>query len=124
MAKVLIIEDDTFLANAYRVKLTKAGFEIKIATDGQEGIDMLSTFAPDAILLDLVMPKKDGFATLAELKTNENWKHIPVIITSNLGQQEDINRGMSLGAVDFLVKSNLSMNTLVEKINHYLQKKQ
>ena len=78
MAKVLIIEDDTFLANAYRVKLTKAGFEIKIATDGQEGIDMLSTFAPDAILLDLVMPKKDGFATLAELKTNENWKHIPV----------------------------------------------
>lgn len=116
MGKILVVEDDKFLANAYRVKLTKVGFDIKIAGDGQEAIEILKTYIPDVIILDLVMPRKDGFATLEEIKANEQWRSIPVIVTSNLGQQEDINRCLKLGASDFLVKSNLSMNSLVDKI--------
>lgn len=122
MQKILIAEDDKYLANAYRVKLTKAGFDVKIALDGQEAIDMLANFAPDIIILDVVMPKKDGFATLEELKKNSQWKLIPVIIASNLGQKEDIERGLSLGANDFIVKSELSLNNLIEKIKTMLQK--
>lgn len=115
--KILIAEDDNYLVNAYRVKLTKAGYEIKIALDGNEALNALESFAPDLIVLDLVMPKKDGFATLEEIKKNDKWKNIPVIIASNLGQKEDIDRGMKLGATDFIVKSEMSLNDLIAKIN-------
>lgn len=115
--KILIAEDDNYLVNAYRVKLTKAGYEIKIALDGNEALMALESFTPDLIVLDLVMPKKDGFATLEEIKKNDKWKNIPVIIASNLGQKEDIDRGMKLGATDFIVKSEMSLNDLIAKIN-------
>lgn len=117
MKKILVVEDDKYLSNAYRVKLSKKGFEIRLAFDGNEAIEQLQTFLPDLILLDLVMPRKDGFSTLAELKQNETWKKIPVIITSNLGQSEDIEKGKKLGANDFFVKSELSLNDLINKIN-------
>lgn len=121
MKKVLIVEDDTYLANAYRVKLTKAGFEVKNAFDGQEAIDILQTYTPDIILLDIVMPKKDGFTTLEEIKANEKWKNIPVILASNLGQREDKEKGISLGAVEFFTKTDFTLNNLIEKINNIAQ---
>lgn len=121
MKKILVVEDDKFLANAYRVKLTKAGFETKITTDGDEALASLATFSPDLILLDIVMPKKDGFLTLQELKNKDSWKSIPVILASNLGQKEDIEKGKALGADDFVIKSDLSLNQLIEKINYLLQ---
>lgn len=121
MKKVLIVEDDTYLANAYRVKLTKAGFEVKNAFDGQEALDILQTYTPDVILLDIVMPRKDGFATLQEIKANEKWKDIPVILASNLGQKEDRERGISLGAVEFFTKTDFTLNNLIEKINNISQ---
>lgn len=117
MKKILIVEDDTYLANAYRVKLAKAGFEIKNAFDGEEALTVLQTYTPDLILLDIVMPKKDGFATLEEIKANKKLKDIPVIIASNLGQKEDRDRGAKLGASDFFVKIDLTLNNLIEKIN-------
>ena len=120
MKKILIAEDDKFLANAYRVKLTKAGFDIRIAKHGQETMDILGTFKPDLILLDLVMPIKDGFIVLNEIKNNPQLKSIPVLIASNLGQKEDIDKGMAMGAADYVVKSNLSMEKLIEKINSLL----
>lgn len=116
MAKVLIVEDDKYLASAYRVKLTKAGFDIKIAMDGEEAIEVVNSFLPDLIILDLLMPKKDGFATLEELRKDSKWKKIPIIIASNLGQKEDIERGMKLGATDFIIKSELNLNDLVSRI--------
>lgn len=116
MSKILVAEDDKFLGSAYRVKLTKEGFEIKIATDGAATIELLKTFKPDLIILDLVMPVKDGFAALAEIKKNEATRNIPVIIASNLGQKEDIDKGLALGAVDYIVKSDLSMEDLIKKI--------
>ncbi len=120
MKKILVAEDDKFLGNAYRAKLTKAGFEVQIARDGQEAMDMVKTFAPDIILLDLVMPVKDGFTVLAELKIDPGLKTIPVLIASNLGQKEDTDRGMKLGAADYFVKSDLSLNTIIEKINNLI----
>lgn len=121
MSKILVGEDDSFLSNAYRVKLTKAGFEVKIARDGQEVIDSLDEFVPDLIILDLIMPVKDGFTTLSEIKANDNWKKIPVVVASNLGQKEDIDKSIALGAIDYIVKSNMPINAVVEKINSILK---
>jgi len=121
MAKILIVEDDKFLANAYRLKFSKAGYEIKIASDGQDAIDSLNTFTPDIILLDLIMPIKDGFAVLEELKKNDKWKSIPVVVASNLGQKEDIDKSMALGATDYIVKSQIPINDILVKINNVLK---
>lgn len=122
MIKVLIAEDDKFLANAYRVKLTKAGFEVKIVSDGEEAVTILPTFIPDILILDLVMPKKDGFMVLADMKKNPVWSKIPVIVASNLGQKEDIQKAMSLGANDYIIKSDFSLSKLVDKINALIKK--
>src|SRR5690349_1352980 len=96
--KVLVAEDDTYLAAAYQAMLTKEGFELKIATDGQEAMEMLATFMPDVIVLDLVMPRKDGFTALQEIKQQENLKNIPVIVASNLGQEDDFKKAKDFGA--------------------------
>lgn len=118
--KILIAEDDQFLANAYRVKFEKSDFEVKLVFDGEEAIEAVSEFHPDIILLDLVMPKKDGFTTLKELKANSASKNIPVIVTTNLSQAEDIKKVKDLGALDYLVKSDISLGEIVEKIKGYL----
>lgn len=121
MTKILVAEDDKFLGSAYRAKLTKTGFEVQIATDGDEALTILKTFTPDIILLDLVMPKKDGFATLQELKALEEYKKIPVIVASNLGQKEDLDKAKALGAIDYIIKSDLSLDALISKILETLQ---
>src|SRR3989338_405180 len=122
MAKLLIVEDDNFLANAYRVKLTKAGFDIRIAFDGEQALKMLSDFTPDCIILDLVIPKKDGFTVLSEIRANPKWINIPVLVASNLGMEEDISKAMSMGASGYVIKSDLSMAEMVEKIRSLLPK--
>jgi len=121
MKKILVVEDDTYLANAYRVKLGKAGFEVKNAFDGDEALSLLQTFIPDLILLDIVMPKKDGFATLQEIKSNEKWKNIPIILVSNLGQKEDREKGMKLGASEFFIKTDFTLNDLIQKIDSMIK---
>ena len=120
--KIFIAEDDQFLSNAYRVKLTKDGFDVKLVADGQELLNLLKTEKPDIIILDLLMPVKDGFETLKEIKTDPSLKNIPVIIASNLGQKNDIDQGLSLGAVDYIIKSDLSLEDLVAKIRTLLAK--
>lgn len=120
MAKVAIAEDDKFLSSAYRVKLTKEGFEVKMASDGQELLELLKTYTPDLIILDILMPRKDGFETLKELKAIEKTKNIPVIVASNLGQKNDIDQGLSLGAADYIIKSDLSLEDLIAKIKSLL----
>jgi DNA-binding response OmpR family regulator len=93
-----------------------------LAADGDETLKLLASFTPDLILLDLVMPKKDGFATLSEIKANPKWSKIPVLIASNLGQTEDINKAKSLGATDYIVKADMSLEDLIVKINHLIKK--
>jgi sigma-B regulation protein RsbU (phosphoserine phosphatase) len=117
MKKILIAEDDKFLSSAYRLKLTKAGFEVTIASDGQQLLDILKNYFPDLILLDLVMPIVDGFDALKEIRANPKFKSIPIIVASNLGQKEDSDRAKALGATDFVIKSDLSLDMLIEKIN-------
>jgi DNA-binding response OmpR family regulator len=118
--KVLVVEDDKFLVHAYSLKLEKAGFEIQVANDGEQALEVLKTFMPHVIILDLVMPRKDGFATLTEIKQQDALKNIPVIVASNLGQNDEVERAKKLGAADFVTKSNLSMSELVEKINSFI----
>ncbi len=120
MKKLLVVEDEQFLLNAYQLKFAKAGFEVKTAMDGNEAIQALRTFIPDLILLDLLLPKKDGFTFLEEIKRVKEWKHIPVIVVSNLSQEEDIQKGLQLGAVDFVVKPDITLNDIIDKINSTL----
>ena len=122
MPHILVVEDDQFLSAAYKLKLEKEEFTVSLAQDGQEALDMLQTLTPDLILLDLVMPIKDGFAVLSDLKESEKLRDIPVIIASNLGQDEEIKRGIAMGAVDYIVKSNTSLEEIVQKINQPLSK--
>lgn len=121
--KVLVVEDDKFLMSAYRAKLERSGFEVHMASDGDEALTVLQTLVPDIILLDLVMPRKDGFATLGELRQRDALKNVPVIVASNLGQKEDIDKATGLGATDYIIKSDLSMDDLISKIEKVTGKK-
>lgn len=116
MKKILVAEDDTFLAAAYKVKLGKLGWEVRVAMDGEEALAVLREFTPDVILLDVVMPKLDGFAALAAIKKNPRLANIPVLLASNLGQKEDMDKGKALGAVGYVVKADLSIEELVKQI--------
>ena len=121
--KILMIEDDRFLRKIYRDKLTKAGFEFIEATNGIEGINKVISERPDLVLLDLILPRKNGFDVLIDMKSNKNTKDIPVIILSNLGQESDIKRGLALGAQDYLVKTEVSLSEVVDKAKEWLIKK-
>jgi len=109
------------LSGAYRVKLLKMGFDVQTASDGEEALTILKNYRPDLILLDLIMPVKDGFTTLEEIKKNDDLKSIPVLIATNLGQKEDIEKGMKMGAVDYLVKTDTSIDDFVNKIQGVLK---
>lgn len=120
MVKVMVAEDDKFLTKVYESKFKHEGFDIIIARDGEDVIQKLAADRPDILLLDLVMPKKNGFDVLAYIKTNPSLNGMPVLILSNLGQEADIKKGLELGAVDFIVKSETSISDVVEKIKHHL----
>ncbi len=119
--RILIAEDDKYLANAYRVKLEKENFEVLIVAQGKELLEEVEKYKPDLILLDLLMPVMDGFEALKKLKENEKTRDIPVLIASNLGQKADLDKGMELGAEDYIVKSNLSLKNVVKKIKELLK---
>lgn len=120
--KVLVVEDDKFLIKAYQEKLTRENFEVVLATDGQEAMDKYKESKPEIILLDLVMPIVDGFTFMENLAKVTDIAKVKVVVLSNLGQPEDIERATKLGAVDYLVKSDLSMKDVVDKINFWLKK--
>jgi DNA-binding response OmpR family regulator len=119
---ILIVEDDLRLQRIYQTKLTQQGWDVATAADGEEGSRVALTQYPDVILLDLMLPKKDGFAVLADLQKDPKGKKIIVLILSNLGQQADIDRGKGLGAKEYMVKANYSLDSVVAKINAYLPK--
>jgi DNA-binding response OmpR family regulator len=114
--KILIVEDDKFLRLLLERKLKNENFEVVAAEDGEEALEKIVTEKPDLILLDIILPKKSGFAVLEEINKDENLKRIPVFIISNLGQPEDIERGKNLGAKEYFVKAGLSLEELIKKI--------
>ncbi|MBD3330440.1 response regulator [Candidatus Peregrinibacteria bacterium] len=118
--KILIAEDDTFLAKVYNVKLAQKGIQTTFVKDGQEALTAMKANKPNLVLLDLIMPNKGGFETLQEMKADPELKDIPVIILSNLGQDEDVQKGKELGAVDYFIKSDISLDNITEIIKKYL----
>lgn len=120
MKKIAVVEDDKFLRKVYESKLPKEGFEVVSAGDGKAGVELIRKEKPDLVLLDLIMPVMTGFEVLETLKADTKFKMPKIIVLSNLGQDEDIARSKELGAADFLIKSNLSIKEIVEKIKQYL----
>lgn len=120
--RVLVVEDDKNIANAYKVKFTRVGFNVKIAESGREAFEILKKFKSDVIVLDLIMPLIDGFEVLRQLKANDKYKKIPVVVASNLGTEMDIKEAMELGASEYIVKSRSTLENLVKKVNHFATK--
>jgi len=120
--KILIIEDDDFLSGVYITKFSTEGFDVAFAKDGEEGLEKAQSELPDLILLDILLPKMNGFVLLKKLKEKKKTNFIPVLILSNLSQEQDINKGLKLGAVDFLVKSYNIPSEVVEKVKLYLKR--
>ena len=118
--KILIIEDDKFLAKMLARMLESHNYEIILAGTGKEGLVKASGDKVNLILLDIMLPDIDGFDLLATIKREEKTKNIPVIIISNLGQPEDIKQGKDLGALDYIIKSDLSLDEVVAKVRKCL----
>ena len=116
MQKILVIEDDKFLRELIVQKLLKEGYEIAEAVDGEDGIKKVTEDNPDLILLDIILPGIDGFEVLKKIKEDKKVQHIPVVILSNLGQQDDIDKGIKLGAKDYLIKAEFTPAEIIEKV--------
>jgi DNA-binding response OmpR family regulator len=121
MKKILIVEDDKFLRELIVQKLVKEGYETSEAIDGEQGIKKIKEEKPDIVLLDLILPGIDGFEVLSQKKEDANVAQIPVIVLSNLGQKEDVERGLKLGAVDYLIKAHFTPGEIIEKIKNILK---
>lgn len=121
--KILLIEDDAFIASLMIGTLKLAGFDVNSASDGETGLKKLEKEIPDIILLDLILPGIHGFELLKKLKETDRTKEIPVIIVSNLGSQEEIKKGLKLGADAYLIKAHILPVDLVKKIKEILGKK-
>lgn len=117
---ILLIEDEPLLANLLRQRLLKEGFNILSALDGEAALQVLKTVKPDLILLDIILPKVSGFELLEILKKDPAVNRAPTFIISNLGQESDILRGKSLGALDYFIKAKMSIEDLVKKVKAFL----
>ena len=122
---ILLVEDDPFLSSILQLKLDKENFKTIRAADGEEALNLLieQGIKPDVILLDLILPKKNGFEVLETIRQDPTLEKLPVIIISNLGQPSDIDRGKSLGVIDYFVKAKLSVDELVNKVREEIVKK-
>lgn len=119
---ILLIEDDGFLASIYAQKLELEGLDVSLATNGEEGLRMATKDKPALILLDLIMPKVNGFQVLEQLKKDPETKDIPVLVLSNLGQKEDVERCMALGAVGYVIKAHSLPHETVLKVKEIIEK--
>lgn len=118
--KVLLIEDEEMLSEMYKTKFEGEGFKFFRARDGEEGIELAKCEKPDIILLDIIMPKMDGFAVLKQLKADGDSKKAKIILLTNLGQEEDVRKGRSMGAEDYLIKANFTPAQVVAKVRKVL----
>ena len=118
--KILLIEDDPLLVKMYMAKFETEGFEVKSAEDGEEGLKMALMGWADIILLDIMMPKLSGTDMLSKLRQDQKGKDIPVLVLSNLSQQEEAKRALSLGVKEYLIKADYTPSQIVDKIKKYL----
>ena len=119
--RVLFIEDDPTVAQMYKLKLELDGYQVTMAKDGEEGLELATDVKPDIIFLDIRLPKMDGFAVLERLRGNEQTRHIPVVILSNYGERELVERGLKLGALEYLIKSQTTPANLSRGVEGWLK---
>lgn len=117
---VLLVEDDTFLANIYKTKFEMEKFKVTVADNGEDGLEMVKKKKPDVVLLDILLPKMDGFVVLEHIKKDDSIKNIPVILLTNLGQKDDVERGLEMGASDYLIKAHFKPSETVDKVKKVL----
>ncbi|MBI1984944.1 MAG: response regulator [Candidatus Wildermuthbacteria bacterium] len=120
MQKILVIEDDKFLRDLLLQKLAKEGYESLEALDGTQGLKKIQEEKPNLVVLDLILPGMDGFEVLRLAKENQETAHIPLLVLSNLGEREDVERALKLGAADFMVKSQFTPGEIVSRIKSIL----
>ena len=121
MKKILFVEDESALQKTFGDILKQEGYEMVSALDGEVGLKLAKTQSPDLILLDLILPKMDGFEVLEKLKEIPETKDIPVIILTNMGRMEEIGKSLELGAKTYLVKANYTLQEVVEKVKKALE---
>ncbi len=120
MSKIAIIEDDPVISQMYRMKFEADGFEVELANNGERGVALVETFAPDLILLDIQMPKMNGVEALKIIRQNDWGKDIPVIVLTNLGEEESPKEVRSLGVENYIVKANLTPRQVVQRVKETL----
>ncbi len=118
---VLFIEDDPTVAQMYKLKLELDGYHVDMAKDGEEGLKFAHDLKPDIIFLDIRLPKMDGFAVLEQLRSADDTRHIPVVILSNYGERELVERGLKLGALEYLIKSQTTPANLSRGVEGWLK---
>ncbi len=121
MKSILLVEDDRFLVDIYRKKLESAGFKTKVAENGEEALEFLKEETPDVLLLDIVLPGVFGWEILKEIKKEPKFKTLKIIILSNLGQEEEVKKGLRLGAAKYLIKSHYTPGEVVEEVKKLLE---
>ena len=120
--KILVVEDEEFILDLYVTKLEQSGYDVIKASNGEEGLSLAQLEKPILILMDILMPKVDGYAMLKKLKETAATKNIPAIIFSNLSQKSEIEKGLELGAKDFIIKTSITPAQLEEKVQEFLKK--
>ena len=120
--KIFIIEDDPFLSEMYAAKFSQSGFRVEMAIDGEKGLEKIKTSKPDLILLDIVLPKMDGFEILKKVKEDSQLKKIPIILLTNLGQKNEVEKGLALGADEYIIKAHFTPTAVVAKVKEVLSK--
>ncbi|MFA5359877.1 MAG: response regulator [Patescibacteria group bacterium] len=118
--KILLIEDDSFLLSMYATKFEIENFKVIMAEDGDKGVRLAAKEMPDIILLDVLLPKMNGFEVLGEIKADPKTAKIPVILLTNLSQKDEIDKGLKMGAVDYLIKAHFMPSEVVDKIKKLL----
>jgi DNA-binding response OmpR family regulator len=121
--RILLAEDDRFLRKAAETMLKRNGFTVIPAADGEEALRFAREHVPDLMLLDLIMPKMQGFDVLKEIKGQPETAGIPVIVLSNLGQDSDVQLAKDRGAHDYIIKSNIALEMLVERVRAFFQER-
>jgi len=116
MSKICIVEDDTFLQGLLSTKLSTSGYEVMTVSDGNEAVKKIEEGKPSLVLLDLMLPGTSGFDILEDIRKNGDLKNLPVIVFSNLSEDVDISRAKELGATEFMIKSNFTLDELLEKV--------
>lgn len=121
MRRILLVEDNRFLRKAAEATLRRHGFDVLTAQDGEEALRLARAEAPDLVLLDMIMPKLQGFEVLRMLKQDPATRPIPVIVLSNLGQESDVKQALEAGAVAYLIKASLTLEELVKRVEEALK---